>query len=234
MVRHGANRVGVRQERLADGARRQINDRGGPRARTGATLVLATTLHASFTAPQNLLPMNLRLRPAFALLAVSLMGCVSPPAGRAQLEKTDYGQVAGSVVNMLMENHYSMKDFDDELSRKALQNYFDYLDYSRLYFTQPEIEKFRELYETKLDDAVFNLQIKPAKAIHELYVKRVRERAVKIAALLKEGGLDFKTDQTIEISRKDAPFAPSESVLDDLWKRQITREVLQEHLNIAP
>jgi carboxyl-terminal processing protease len=177
--------------------------------------------------------MNLRLRPALALLAVSLLGCVQPPAGRAQNEKTDYGQVAGSVVNMLMENHYSMKDFDDELSRKALQNFFDYLDFSRLYFTQPEVEKFRELYETKLDDAVFNLQIKPAKVIHELYVKRVRERAEKIRKLLEGGKLDFNTDQTIEISRKDAPWAPDEAALDDLWKRQITREVLQEHLIIA-
>ena len=177
--------------------------------------------------------MYLRLRPSLALFAVSLIGCVSPPAGQAQNEKTDYGQVAGSVVNMLMENHYSMKDFDDELSRKALQNYFDYLDFSRLYFTRAEVEKFRGLYETKLDDAVFNLQIKPAKAIHELYVKRVRERAVKIKALLEGGKLDFKTDQNTEISRKDAPFAADEAALDDLWKRQITREVLQEHLNIA-
>lgn len=177
--------------------------------------------------------MNLRLRPAFALFAVSLLGCVQPPSGRAQNEKTDYGQVAGSVVNMLMENHYSMKDFDDELSRKALQNLLDYLDFSRLYFTRPEVEKFRELYETKLDDAVFNLQIKPAKVIHELYVKRVRERSEKIRQLLEVGKLDFSTELSTEISRKDAPWPADEAALDDLWTRQITREVLQEHLIIA-
>ena len=178
--------------------------------------------------------MNLRLSPALALFAVSLMGCVSPPAGRAQSEKTDYGLVAGTVLNMLMENHYTVADFDDELSRKALQNYFDYLDFSRLYFTQPEVDKFRGLYDTKLDDAVLaKYTIKPAKDIHELYVKKVRERAAKIRALLEGGKLDFTTDQNIEISRKDAPFAPDETVLDDLWKRQITREVLQEHLIIA-
>ena len=178
--------------------------------------------------------MNLRLSPALALFAVSLMGCVSPPAGRAQSEKTDYGLVAGTVLNMLMENHYTVADFDDELSRKALQNYFDYLDFSRLYFTQPEVDQFRGLYDTKLDDAVLaKYTIKPAKDIHELYVKKVRERAAKIRALLEGGKLDFTTDQNIEISRKDAPFAPDETVLDDLWKRQITREVLQEHLIIA-
>ena len=177
--------------------------------------------------------MNLRLPPALALFSFSLISFVSLLPGRAETEKTDYGLVAGTVANMLMENHYSMRDFDDELSRKALQNFFDYLDFSRLYFTQPEVDNFRAQYETKLDDAVFKYQIKPAKEIHELYVKRVRDRAAKIRALLQGGKLDFKSEQNIEISRKDAPFAPDDAALDVLWKKQITREVLQEHLNIA-
>ena len=178
--------------------------------------------------------MNFRLRPVLALFTVALLGCAQPPAGHAQSEKTDYGLVASTVVNMMMENHYSIKDFDDDYSRKALQNYFDYLDFSRLYFTQPDVDRFRALYDTKLDDAVLaKYTIKPAKEIHELYVKKVRDRAAKIKALLEGGKLDFNTDQTIEISRKDAPFAPDEAILDDLWKRQITREVMQEHLIIA-
>lgn len=177
--------------------------------------------------------MNLRLRPLVPLLAVSFFACAVPPHGQAETEKTDYGLVAGTVANMLMENHYSMRDFDDELSRKALQNYFDYLDYSRLYFTQAEITNFRNLFESKLDDFVFKYQIKPAKEIHELYVKKVRERAVKIAALLQSGTLDFNSNDTIELTRKDAPWAATEADLDMLWKRQLTREVLQERLILA-
>ena len=111
--------------------------------------------------------MNLSLRPVLSLLTVTLMGCILPPAARAD-EKTDYGLVAGTVANMLMESHYSMRDFEDELSGKAVQNFFDYLDYSRLYFTKPEIENFRSLYETKIDDYVFKYNIKPAKEIHGL------------------------------------------------------------------
>lgn len=177
--------------------------------------------------------MNLRLRPALSLLATVLMGCALPPTSGAQIGKTDYGLVSSTVVNMLMENHYSMKDFDDELSRKALQNFFDYLDYSRLYFTQPEIENFRFQYESKMDDFVFKQQIRPAKEIHTLYVKKVKDRAAKIKALLTEGKLDFSSDKTIEITRKEAPWASNEADLDELWKRQITREVLQERLIVA-
>ena len=177
--------------------------------------------------------MNIRLRPRLPLIAFAALSFLSPALAETPKEKTDYGLVAGTVANMLMENHYSMRDFDDELSRKALQNFFDYLDYSRLYFTQAEVESFRTQYESKLDDFVFKYQIKPAKDIHDLYLKKVKERAVKIKDLLQEGKLDFATGSSIELSRKDAPWASSEADLDELWKRQLTREVLQERLILA-
>ena len=177
--------------------------------------------------------MNLRLRPRLPSFALLALGFLSPVWGEVVKEKTDYGLVAGTVANMLMENHYSMRDFDDELSRKALQNFFDYLDYSRLYFTQAEVESFRTQYESKLDDFVFKYQIKPAKEIHDLYLKKVKERAAKLKDLLQGGKLDFATGASIELSRKDAPWASSEADLDELWKRQITREVLQERLILA-
>lgn len=177
--------------------------------------------------------MTLSLRPTLSLLAVVLMGCATPPLTYAESDKTDFGQVAGAVANMLMDNHYSMQDFDDKLSAKALQNFFDYLDYPRLYFTQSEVEGFRALYETKLDDFVFQYKIQPAKEIHALYVKKIRDRFIKIKALLEGGTLDFNTDMTTELSRKDLPWPANEADLDELWKRQITREVLQERLIIA-
>jgi carboxyl-terminal processing protease len=184
-------------------------------------------------APSPFFIMTLNLRPSLSLLTVVLLGCTMPPLSQADSDRTDYGQVAGAVANMLMENHYSMQDFDDKLSARALQNFFDYLDYPRLYFTQSEVEGFRALYETKLDDFVFQYKIQPAKEIHALYAKKIKARFVKIKELLEGGKLDFNTDLTTELSRKDLPWPANEADLDDLWKRQITREVLQERLILA-
>ena len=86
----------------------------------------------------------------------ALVGAVAvftaPACSTAQDEKTNFGAVAHSVVGLLQEYHYSGEDFEDKLSRKALQNYLDTLDYSRLYFTKPEVEAFRKKYDNELDD----------------------------------------------------------------------------------
>lgn len=178
--------------------------------------------------------MNLRLRPSLRAFSLALGFSLSSTASSwAQSEKTDFGAVAGAVANMLMENHYSRRDFDDELSRKALQNYIDYYDYNRLYFLKSEIDAFRAAYDTKLDDYVVLNKIDPAREIFKVYAQHLKDRAVKIKELLQPGKLDFNTADTTEISRKDAPWATTEAELDALWKKQITREVLQERLKIA-
>jgi carboxyl-terminal processing protease len=141
--------------------------------------------------------------------------------------------VAHDVVAMLMEYHYSNKDFEDELSRKALQNFLDTLDYSRLYFTKPEIENFRAKYATTLDDQIQLYKLDPAKEIFAAYSKHVGERFTKIKALLESGKLDLNTDAAVEISRKDSDWPATTVELDDLWKKEITREVLLEHINLA-
>ncbi|MES2705072.1 MAG: carboxy terminal-processing peptidase [Verrucomicrobiota bacterium] len=176
--------------------------------------------------------MNLRFRPSARLLSLAL-GFSLPACSWAQSEKTDFGAVAGTVVNMLMENHYSRMDFDDELSRKALQNYIEYYDLNHLYFTKPEIEGFQAAYGTKLDDFVVLNKIDPAKEIFKVYSQHLKDRAVKIRELLQPGKLDFATAEKAEISRKDAPWANSQAELDEIWKRQLTREVLQERLRIS-
>jgi carboxyl-terminal processing protease len=168
--------------------------------------------------------------PAF-FAALSVLG--TPACSMGQDEKTNYSAVAHDVVAMLMEYHYSNKDFEDELSRKALQNFFDTLDYSRLYFTKPEIEAFRAKYATTLDDQIQLYKLDPAKEIFAAYSKHVSDRFVKIKALLEGGKLDLNTDATVEISRQKSDWVATPAELDELWRKEITREVLLEHINLV-
>ena len=61
--------------------------------------------------------------PAFVISAALLAG----PAVAAQESKTNYAVVAHSVVKLLEEEHYSLGEFGDELSRKSLQHFIDTL-----------------------------------------------------------------------------------------------------------
>lgn len=166
-------------------------------------------------------------------MVAAIAGFGAPVSVSAQDDKTNFSAVAHDVVALLMEYHYSNKDFEDELSRKALQNYLDTLDYSRLYFTKPEIEAFRAKYATTLDDHIQLYKLDPAKEIFAAYNRHVTERFAKIKALLEGGKLDFDSSDTVQISRKEAEWVDTEAQLDDLWRKEIVREVLLERINVA-
>ena len=168
--------------------------------------------------------------PAFVL---ALTGFGLPACSTAQEQKTNFGAVAHSVLTLLGEFHYSNEDFEDKLSRRALQNYLDTLDYSRLYFTKPEIEAYKTKYDDQLDDQVqLFYNIEPAHIIYKAYAKHVTERIEKIKALIQSGKLDFSSSETVEISRKEADWVNTEAELDELWRREIIREVLLERVNL--
>jgi carboxyl-terminal processing protease len=156
-----------------------------------------------------------------------------PTATHAQEAKTSFPIVAHSVVKLLEEAHYSRAEFGDELSRRALLRFIETLDYSKLYFTKPEIDAWNAKYATTLDDAVNLYRLEPAREIHALFKSKVTARFEKIKAIL-EGGqpLDFKSAESVEITRKDAPWANDEAALDTLWLKELTREILQERLNL--
>jgi carboxyl-terminal processing protease len=188
-------------------------------------------------------PMNRSPVPVTGLLALhrslpsvvlALAGLASTACSTAQEEKTNFGAVAHAVVGLLQEYHYSGEDFEDRLSEKALNNYFDTLDYSRLYFTKPEIERFRAKYETELDDQVqVYYKLDPAHEIFTAYRKNVTARFAKIKALIESGKLDFDSNESVEITRKKSDWVATEAQLDELWRKEIIREVLLERINLV-
>ncbi len=144
---------------------------------------------------------------------------------------TNFAEVAKTVTQILSDDHYYQQDFGDAESRRALGNYLEYLDFQRLYFTQAEVEDFQTRYAEELDDYVSRHNLAPAHEIYNLYAKKMKARYTWVEALIKSGKLDFNAKETVEITRKKARWAANEGELDELWRKEITREVLQERLN---
>ncbi len=155
-----------------------------------------------------------------------------PSCSTAQEGKTNFGAVAYAVVGMLQDFHYSGAEFDDRMARKTLGNYLDTLDYNRLYFTQPEIDGWRAKYEHEMVDQlhIYN-RIDAAHEIFTAYRKHVEERVGKVKALIESGKLNFESDESAQISRNKLTVWPAdEAELDELWRKEIVREILQERI----
>jgi carboxyl-terminal processing protease len=165
-----------------------------------------------------------------ALPAVVFLTAVTPQSLQA---KSDAEQICVSVGRLLEEGHYTHQPLNDAVSRKFLQTYLELLDYSHLFFTQKDIDLMNGKYAEALDDDVLLGNLKPAYEIYELYAKRVDERVAKIKEFLKQP-VDFKTDATIEVSRQKVPWPKDEAEADELWRRRVTNELLQEKLSEHP
>src|SRR5437660_3047686 len=142
-------------------------------------------------------------RSLFSLLALVLaVGSTTAPLLYA---KSDAGNVTTSVGRLLEEGHYTHQSLNDEVSKKFLTTYLEMLDFSHLFFTQQDIDALTAKYATSLDDDVLLGNLKPAHEIYDLYTKRVDDRVAKIKELVGQE-IDFKNDQTIEMSRQKSPW----------------------------
>jgi carboxyl-terminal processing protease len=144
-------------------------------------------------------------------------------------ETPDPGQICASVGRLLEQGHYSKNALDNEVSKKLLGAYLHALDFNRLFFTAKDVAEFEKRYASSLDDDILLGNPAPAFEIHDLFVKRVEARVAHVKGRLAKPFV-FKSDRTIEWSRKDSPWPVDEAAADALWKDRLDGECLQERL----
>src|SRR5437667_6258633 len=167
-----------------------------------------------------LVPRMKRMRRFGSLLAASAVVFVFAVRPQPVLAKADAENICVSVGRLLEEGHYTQQKLNDELSRKFLHTYLELLDYSHLFFTKQDIDTLNAKYSSSLDDDVLLGNLKPAYEIYDLYAKRVDERVAKVKELLKQP-IDFKTDETIELSRQKASLPQDDAESYQIWRRYL-------------
>ena len=164
-----------------------------------------------------------------ASLSVFLAAC-----GHAQDDtgKANYGKIGMYVANMLQNRHYTREDFDDERSKRMLENYLKSinLDPNHYFFTLEDVEAFRERLSTQLDDQVFLGNNQVAYEIYEIFKTRVTDRVAKIEALLKQNEFTYSSNELVNISRRDVEWPKDMAEADKIWAHIIEGELLQERL----
>ena len=162
------------------------------------------------------------------LLALALLPALMTPAS-AQNE-TQYGDLAQRVVAMLEEEHFLREPFNDKMSERTLNAYLEILDYSRIYFTKEDIDGFTTKFQLQIDDQVRNGGVPAAFEIFSVYEERVRSRVELAKKLAVPNTFTYDSDRTVEISRKDSPWAKAGEEHDQLWRNLIEGDLLREQL----
>ena len=164
---------------------------------------------------------------SFFVAAVAALSLFTPATRAAEM---NYGQVAMHVAYMLQNQHYSHRDFDDEMSKAMLANYIDLLDFGHKYFTQQDVDGFREKYDNTLDDHVLMRNISPATEIYDVYKQRVAERVEFVKKTLKTHKFTFDSDRKVQMKRDEEPWPKDKAAADKLWLDIVEENLLQQRI----
>ncbi|WP_313458720.1 carboxy terminal-processing peptidase [Pseudomonas sp.] len=136
-----------------------------------------------------------------------------------------------NVVELLKRHHYSKPPLDDARSVIIYDSYIKLLDPARSYFTAADIAEF-DKWKTQFDDFLKSGNLDPGFTIYKRYLDRVKQRLDFALAELGKGvdKIDFTTQETLLIDRKDAPWLKDQAALDELWRKRVKDEVLRQKI----
>lgn len=141
----------------------------------------------------------------------------------------DFELVGRELVRMLQNSHYARLPFNEDLSRRFLERYFDSLDENKIYFLDHEVVDFKRRYERMLHDRISTKSIMPvAKRIHNVYRGRVTDRVTYVKYLLAAKEFSFKEKRSVMTDRSEASWLTSGQELQKVWSDNLDDLILSE------
>ena len=151
---------------------------------------------------------------------------------RADLTERQAGLIAKRVGQIIGQIHYRQIKVNDDISRIHLDNYLKALDFGHMIFLQSDVDEFRKLYGTRLDDEIKFGKIRSAQIIFNKYIERLTQRQKLVDELLKKK-MDYTKNERFNPMRNKLPWPKTQSEAEDLWRARIKYELLADKLTLS-
>jgi carboxyl-terminal processing protease len=140
-------------------------------------------------------------------------------------------QEAITLVQLLEEAQYNRAAIHPSDYSEVVHDYMTVLDAQHLFFLAGDETSFTNRYGKNLYDNVrFLGNVDPAYDMFYVYQDRAQKRINWIFAQLKQN-FDFTANESYGADRSKADWPATEAVADDLWRRRLKFELIQEMLN---
>lgn len=169
-----------------------------------------------------------RFRLTIPLIFALITGNAVAKAAEHSLEPTKSQSVTTiDIMQKLSKRHYRNLEINDALSEEFLSNYIKSLDPAKLYFLQADIDAFNK-HRDKHDDYIRKGDLEPGFEIYRAYQSRVTNRLDWVLNKLQDPKLkfDFTEEDSVEVDRKNSPWAQSSQELDQQWEKRLKLSVL--------
>ncbi|MEI6105896.1 MAG: carboxy terminal-processing peptidase [Opitutae bacterium] len=139
-----------------------------------------------------------------------------------------------TLVQMLEYFHYNKDAVTPKDYPELITDYLKELDPQRLFFTAEDEQSFRRQFGSRVEtDLAYLGNIDTAFTIYQSYEQRVKSRTTWLFDELKHD-FDFTQQETYTPDRSKSPFPATLAEADDLWRRRIKFEILQDLLAKKP
>ena len=135
-----------------------------------------------------------------------------------------FEKITKIVTETISRHNFKQTPLDDELSRSIFKTYLNDLDPNRSYFLEADIERFSES-EDYLDNALEKNDLNPAFDIFNRYREQVNKQVAYALSLL-EGEFNFNVDEEYQFDRVDEPWAKTQEILDETWRKRVKNDYL--------
>lgn len=160
------------------------------------------------------------------LLIILLAGVTTAAQAATPLSPVQpQAQAANLSAQILTRHHYRALPLDDAMSQKIFDRYLKMLDPERLFFLQTDLAQFSAL-RSRLDDAIFQEDLRVPFDIFNIYQQRVTERLGYARDLLKQE-LDFSQNESYQYQRDKEPWPATQEDMRDLWRKRVKSDWLR-------
>jgi carboxyl-terminal processing protease len=140
-----------------------------------------------------------------------------------------------ALIRLLEEWHYNREGVKVKDYEEVIPDYMTELDGQHLFFLESDKVEFGKRYPTQwLYNNIASLgKIDPAYIIFEVYEDRVQARVSWVLEELKKD-VDLTTKEAYTVDRSKLPWAADPTAADELWRKRVKFEIVQEMLNKKP
>lgn len=135
-------------------------------------------------------------------------------------------QQVRQLVGVYFKMHFDHHDFDDELSRRTLDNFIKGWDPGKVYFLKSDVDDITKKYATKLDDQIMDSNCQAIDEVVKLYSKRFNERQKTIDGLI-DLPHEFTKEEFMVIDRKKLDWGTTTEELTERWRQRVKFQLLQ-------
>jgi carboxyl-terminal processing protease len=139
---------------------------------------------------------------------------------------------ANALIKLLAELHYNRDAVNNADFAQVIPDFMGDLDSQRLFFLAGDRKRFEDEFgKSVFYNAAFLGNINAAYEIFHVYEERARARIAWILAELdRDPDLTARETYGIDRQREKAPWPADAAAADDLWRRRLKFEVVQEIL----